>query len=92
MTDRPLTSATVRCGAVTALVALPLASTGAWVKIGPELVNFPKQAVDRTPLFDAWKVSDLSDCDLRWMRDSQRRTRETSAHSEEQHFQQLFFR
>jgi hypothetical protein len=24
------------------------------VKIDPKLVNFPKQAVDRTPLFDAW--------------------------------------
>jgi hypothetical protein len=24
------------------------------VKIDPKLANFPKQAVDRTPLFDAW--------------------------------------
>ena len=29
-------------------------SKAAWVKIDPELVNFPKKAVDRTPLFDAW--------------------------------------
>ena len=29
-------------------------SKAAWVKIDPELVNFPKGAVDRTPLFDAW--------------------------------------
>jgi hypothetical protein len=29
-------------------------SKAAWVKIDPKLVNFPKQAVDRTPLFDAW--------------------------------------
>jgi hypothetical protein len=26
----------------------------AWVKIDHELINFPKQAMDRTPLFDAW--------------------------------------
>ena len=25
-----------------------------WVKIDPELINFPRQAPDRTPLFDAW--------------------------------------
>ena len=29
-------------------------SKAAWVKINPELVNFSKGAVDRTPLFDAW--------------------------------------
>ena len=29
-------------------------SKAAWVKIDPKLVNFPKGAVDRTPLFDAW--------------------------------------
>jgi hypothetical protein len=29
-------------------------SKAAWVKIDPKLVNFPKQAVDRTPLFEAW--------------------------------------
>ena len=29
-------------------------SKAAWAKIDPELVNFPKQAVDRTPLFNAW--------------------------------------
>ena len=29
-------------------------SKAAWVKIDPELVNFPKGPVDRTPLFDAW--------------------------------------
>ena len=29
-------------------------SKAAWVKIDPKLANFPKQAVDRTPLFDAW--------------------------------------
>ena len=29
-------------------------SNATWVKIDPELVNFPKGAVDRTPLFDAW--------------------------------------
>jgi hypothetical protein len=29
-------------------------SRAAWVKIDPELVNFPKQLVDRRPLFDAW--------------------------------------
>jgi hypothetical protein len=29
-------------------------SKAAWAKIDPELVNFPKQTVDRTPLFDAW--------------------------------------
>jgi hypothetical protein len=29
-------------------------SKAAWVKIDPELVNFSKQALDRTPLFDAW--------------------------------------
>ena len=29
-------------------------SKAAWVKIDPKHANFPKQAVDRTPLFDAW--------------------------------------
>jgi len=29
-------------------------SKAAWVKIDPELVNFPKGLVDRTPLFEAW--------------------------------------
>jgi hypothetical protein len=29
-------------------------SKAAWAKTDPQLVNFPKQAVDRTPLFDAW--------------------------------------
>ena len=29
-------------------------SKAAWVTIDPELVNFPKGPVDRTPLFDAW--------------------------------------
>jgi len=29
-------------------------SKAAWVKIDQELVNFPKQAVERKPLFDAW--------------------------------------
>jgi hypothetical protein len=29
-------------------------SKAAWVKIDPELVNFLKKAMDRTPLFDAW--------------------------------------
>jgi hypothetical protein len=28
------------------------------VKIDPELVNFPKQAMDRTRLFDAWTRHD----------------------------------
>jgi len=32
-------------------------SKAAWVKIDPKLTNFPKQAVDRTPLFDAWFTS-----------------------------------
>ncbi len=31
-------------------------SKAAWVTIDPELVNFPSQAQDRTPLFDAWKT------------------------------------
>ena len=29
-------------------------SKAAWAKINPKHANFPKQAVDRTPLFDAW--------------------------------------
>lgn len=29
-------------------------SKPAWVEIDPALVNFPKGATDRTPLFDAW--------------------------------------
>jgi hypothetical protein len=29
-------------------------SKAAWVKTDPKHANFPKQAVDRTPLFDAW--------------------------------------
>ena len=29
-------------------------SKAAWAEIDPGLVNFPKGAVDRTPLFDAW--------------------------------------
>ena len=29
-------------------------SKAAWVKIDSKLVNFPKQVVDRRPLFDAW--------------------------------------
>jgi hypothetical protein len=29
-------------------------SKAAWVNIDPALRNFPKQAVDRKPLFDAW--------------------------------------
>ena len=29
-------------------------SKAAWAKIDPALVNFPGQAVDRQPLFDAW--------------------------------------
>jgi hypothetical protein len=29
-------------------------SKAAWVKTDPKLVDFPKQALDRTPLFDAW--------------------------------------
>ena len=29
-------------------------SKAGWVKIDSKLINFPKQAVDRTPLFDAW--------------------------------------
>jgi len=29
-------------------------SKAAWVRIDPDLVNFPKGAADRTPLFDAW--------------------------------------
>jgi len=29
-------------------------SKAAWAAIDPSLVNFPKGAVDRTPLFDAW--------------------------------------
>jgi len=29
-------------------------SKAAWAKIDQELVNFPKQAVERKPLFDAW--------------------------------------
>jgi hypothetical protein len=29
-------------------------SKAAWANIDPSLVNFPKGAVDRTPLFDAW--------------------------------------
>ena len=29
-------------------------SKAAWVKIDPELVNFPKGLVDRKPLSDAW--------------------------------------
>jgi hypothetical protein len=29
-------------------------SKAAWADIDPSLVNFPKGAVDRTPLFDAW--------------------------------------
>jgi hypothetical protein len=29
-------------------------SKAAWAKIDPQLVDFPKQAMDRTPLFDAW--------------------------------------
>ena len=33
-------------------------SKAAWAKIDPELVNFPKQAIDRTPLFDAWTGHD----------------------------------
>lgn len=32
-------------------------SKAAWVKIDPSLVNFPKGAVDRTPLFEAWTQS-----------------------------------
>ena len=31
-------------------------SKAAWVKIDPKHANFPKQAVDRTPLFDAWTL------------------------------------
>ncbi|WEJ34771.1 GFA family protein [Devosia sp. SD17-2] len=29
-------------------------SKAAWAAIDPSLVNFPKGAVDRTPLYDAW--------------------------------------
>src|SRR5262249_35132980 len=29
-------------------------SKAAWVKMDPKHAKFPKQAVDRTPLFDAW--------------------------------------
>jgi hypothetical protein len=29
-------------------------SKAAWAGIDPQLVNFPKGAVDRTPLYDAW--------------------------------------
>ena len=32
-------------------------SKAAWVRIDPELVNFPKGAIDRTPLFQAWTRS-----------------------------------
>lgn len=32
-------------------------SKAAWAQIDPGLVNFPKGAVDRTPLFDAWTHS-----------------------------------
>lgn len=32
-------------------------SKAAWVQIDPELVNYPKGAVDRTPLFQAWTRS-----------------------------------
>ena len=32
-------------------------SKAAWVRIDPELVNFPKGASDRTPLFQAWTRS-----------------------------------
>ena len=36
-------------------------SKAAWVKIDPALVNFPGQAVDRQPLYDAWTKSTQRD-------------------------------
>ena len=36
-------------------------SKAAWVEIDPALVNFPGQAADRQPLFDAWTQSTRKD-------------------------------
>ena len=36
-------------------------SKATWVEIDPSLVNFPKGAVDRKPLFDAWTALNSKD-------------------------------